>query len=125
MWYQPVFSEKLPEFVNKLPVVENCNYTVLRKIQVRWLYIWGEREKEDTYITSTENALPILSCFVQGLTWSRVLSEDIVKEIVETLPNTELKLNVLAMLSSSDFVRDLVMNNCLEVVFPYAEVSKI
>ena len=31
---EPIFGEKLPDYIIYLPIVENCNYVALRKLQV-------------------------------------------------------------------------------------------
>ncbi|XP_065220353.1 uncharacterized protein LOC135845608 [Planococcus citri] len=87
---EPIFGEKLPEYIIYLPVVDSCNYVALRKLQ--------------------------------DLIWSKLLTEDAVKEVIDTLPSMEMKLNVLAMLNSFDVAKELVKNNCFSVIFPYAKV---
>lgn len=52
-----------------------------------------------------------------------MLNEEAVKEILEALPTTELKLNVLAMLNNFDFVKELIKNNCTGAIIPYVKVS--
>lgn len=51
-----------------------------------------------------------------------MLNEEIVKEIIETLPNIELKLNILAMLNHFDFVKELIKNNYTDAIVPYSKV---
>lgn len=51
-----------------------------------------------------------------------MLDKESVNEIIETLPNANLKLNLMAMLNYFDFIKELIKNNYIDAIAPYAKV---
>lgn len=51
-----------------------------------------------------------------------MLNEESITEIIEALPTLELKLNILALLGSFEFIKELMKYNQISTIFPYAKV---
>lgn len=54
--------------------------------------------------------------------FTKMMDSELVREVVEGLPNIELKLSILGMLNDIDFVEALMQNNFNDAILPYAKV---
>lgn len=113
------FVEKLPSYVDNLPIVSNVNYATLRRFQVNFISSLGQWFSWNC-IDFLFNIL--LWLFLQELIWSQKLDEESAKEIIDSISNINLKLNVMAMLNDPEFAKDLVEHKCFDALLPYAKV---
>lgn len=118
--FRSTFVEKLPSYVDYLPTVSNVNCATLRRFQVNFISQFCERFNRNCIIFNVR-----LSLFLQELIWSQKLDDESVKEIINSISNVNLKLNLMAMLNDPEFAVDLIDHNCFDAVLPYARVRII